>query len=129
MVGVAERHLDHRQALEEMRGEDLVRDAHAAMDLHRLLADVAGGLPDADLGRGCDPPTFGRVVGRRAHRGEVRHRARLLEVHEHLDHPMLQHLEARDRLAELLAGLGIVERRGAECFHHPTASAHSSAMP
>jgi hypothetical protein len=38
MVGVAQRQLDHGQALEVMGGRQFVRHTHAAMQLNRLLA-------------------------------------------------------------------------------------------
>ncbi|MNM79624.1 hypothetical protein D3C81_915620 [compost metagenome] len=37
---------------------------------------------------------------------------------EHLDHAVLQRLEARDRLTELLARLGVFQRGGVERVHH-----------
>jgi len=46
------------------------------------------------------------------HQGE-----RLLMSDEHIDHPVLQHLEAADGDAELLSGLGVFQRRGVQFGH------------
>ena len=47
----------------------------------------------------------------------IGHRSRLLARHDHVDHAVLQHLEAADRDAELLARAQIVERRIGRRFH------------
>src|SRR5471030_669193 len=44
VVNVAQGQVDHRQALEVVGGRQLVGDAHAAVQLHRLLADEFGAL-------------------------------------------------------------------------------------
>ena len=41
VIGVAEQRVDHGQALEIMADGELVGHAHAAMQLHRRLADQA----------------------------------------------------------------------------------------
>ena len=44
-------------------------------------------------------------------------RERFLMRDEHVDHPVLQHLEGADRRAELLSGLGVFQRRGVQFGH------------
>ena len=48
------------------------------------------------------------VLETHLHRGEVRHRADLLDAHQHVGDPVLQRLELADRHAELLARLQIL---------------------
>src|SRR5256885_12470487 len=50
MIGVAELLRHQRQPAEGMAHLQLFGHAHAAVQLHRLLADVAGGVGDLDLG-------------------------------------------------------------------------------
>ena len=50
--------------------------------------------------------------------GHVGHRDRLLELDEHVDHAVLQHLELADRLAKLLALLGVVQRAFVQAAQH-----------
>src|ERR687898_254303 len=50
VVGVAEGSVDHRDALEQVADLVLHRDADAAMELDRLLADEAARAPDLHLG-------------------------------------------------------------------------------
>src|SRR5579883_742850 len=52
IIGVAERVLDHGQALEVVADLGLHGHADAAMELDRLLADILAGLADLHLGRG-----------------------------------------------------------------------------
>ena len=49
VVGVAELLRDHRQAPERVAHLQLLAHAHAAVQLHRFLADVAAGVGDLDL--------------------------------------------------------------------------------
>ena len=58
------------------------------------------------------------TVSRSSRRAE-RHRVALLAGHEHIDHPVLEHLEVRDCFAELLARLGIF---AGEVGHHAQAA-------
>ena len=51
-VGVAELAFDHGHALEEVADVQLVGHAHAAVDLHGVLADQLAGLADLHLGAG-----------------------------------------------------------------------------
>ena len=44
-------------------------------------------------------------------------RERFLMRDEHVDHPVLQHLEGADRRTELLSGLGVFQRRGVQLSH------------
>src|SRR5690606_24062932 len=74
MLGVAELLRDHRQPLEGVRHLHFLRHAHAAVQLDRLLADVACRVGDLDLGRRDDAPPLGRVDV--AARGRVDLRAR-----------------------------------------------------
>ena len=52
------------------------------------------------------------VQHRQIHRGDG-----LLELHVHVDHPVLQHLEAADRLPELLALLAVFDGVGQHLSH------------
>ena len=97
------------EALEPVRRRDFVRHAHAAVQLHRLLSDEARSLSDARLRSGNRLTTRVGVRARVARGREIRDRARLLGVDQHLDHAMLQRLKARDRRAELLAVLRVVD--------------------
>ena len=49
----------------------------------------------------------GQIKLKRRHGG---HGFRLLDLHEHVDHPVLKHLEARNWLTELVTLAGIFER-------------------
>src|SRR3954468_2832559 len=49
IIGIAQRRFDHRQPLEMMGRRQLVGDAHAAVQLHRLLAHILECLPDTRL--------------------------------------------------------------------------------
>src|SRR5258706_15794735 len=51
MVRIAELLRDHRQAAEAVAHLQLLAHAHAAVQLHRLLADVARAVGDLDLRR------------------------------------------------------------------------------
>src|SRR6185503_15094075 len=56
VVGVAELLRDRREAPERVAHLELLAHAHAAMELHRLLAHVAARVGDAHLGGGDDAP-------------------------------------------------------------------------
>src|SRR5436189_2803874 len=106
MVGIAELLADHRQATERVRDLELLAHAHAAVQLDRLLADVAARIRDLDLRGGHGAPALARIGGRIDLRSrEARHRFRLLVADVHVDDPVLQRLECADRNAELLARL------------------------
>ena len=109
MGAVAEQGVERQQPLEIGADVELLGDAHAAMKLHRLFGDEARALADLGLraGRGAAPrDRFG--VGHQ--RGTQRHRARLVATHRHVRQPMADHLIGRERSAELLSHLGIVDR-------------------
>ena len=61
-------------------------------------------------------------------RGHQRHRDGLFDFHEHVDDAVLEHLEVADRLAELLALLGVIERRAWSTRVRPQASAQTAAV-
>ena len=116
MVDIAVERIEHGQPLEVMADIEFVGHAHAAMKLHRLLADEAAGLADLHLGR------RGRLLALdialvELERDHQRDRGRLLVVHEHVDHAVLQHLELADRHAELLARLGVFDRGVEQHLH------------
>ena len=108
VVGGAELELHRRQPLEVVADRQLLGHTHSAVQLHGLLADEAGRPPDRRL-RGRHRP--------RAYRGfvvEVQHGEQdggecLLHLDVHIDHAVLEHLEAADRHAELLALLAVFD--------------------
>ena len=118
MVGVAQRQFDHGQALEVVRGRQFVGHAHAAVQLDRLLADELHRLADPELGGRHRAPALVGVARRQLDGGQQGHRARLLEVDEHVGHAVLQRLEFADRRAELGARLQVFEGGGEDRFHH-----------
>jgi hypothetical protein len=59
----------------------------------------------------------GAVALGQAHGRHVHQRLRLLVLHEHVHHAVLQHLKLADRLAELLAGLAVLHGRLVEHLH------------
>src|SRR5687767_6964265 len=110
MVRIAKSRFHRGEALEVV--SDLVFEGHAdaAVELNALLADEPARLADLHRGRGYRPGPLGGIGIVHAHGGEVRHAARLLQLHEEIDRAVLQRLEAADRHAELLARLEIIER-------------------
>src|SRR5207253_2258452 len=77
MIDVAQLARDHGQAAEGVAYLELVAHAHAAVQLHRFLADAARGIGDLDLRRGHDARALdGRDAGIDARAREARHRAR-----------------------------------------------------
>ena len=100
-----------------MADRQLVRDAHAAVHLHRALPAELARLADLDLGTRGGLGAHRRILVIDLERGHQRHRTRFLRVGEAVDHAVLQHLELADRHAELLAGLDVVERRGVDRVH------------
>src|SRR5688572_16532578 len=111
MIRVAEGLRDHRQPPERVADLQLFGHAHAAVELDRLLADVARGVRDLDLRRGDDAPALGRLGRVHLDARQTRDRLGLLVADQDVDHPVLQRLERADRHAELPARLEIVERR------------------
>src|SRR6266480_310764 len=118
MIGVAELLRRHGQPPEAVAHLQLLAHPHAAVQLHRFLADVARAVGDLDLrGRHRARARSGidRLIDPRA--GEAGHGPRLLIRDDHVHHAVLQRLEAADRHAELLAGLEVLERGVAGEFH------------
>ena len=68
-------------------------------------------LPTLALAAETADGAFGAVELQRRHQGDG---DGLFDFHEHVDEAVLEHLEVADRLAELLALLGVIERRGVE---------------
>ncbi|GCC45344.1 hypothetical protein chiPu_0029193 [Chiloscyllium punctatum] len=93
-----------------MTDVQLVGHAHAAVQLHRLICHELAGIADLGLGARSQPREAGLTLAE-AERQMLHQRQRLLMRDEHVDHPVLQHLEAADRDAELLARLGIFQCR------------------
>src|SRR3954468_390804 len=119
VLGIAEGKLEGGETAEVVARVDLLRHAHAAVDLDRFLPDVATGPADDDLGRRHHPAASIRVLLVAAERGEVAHRLRLLDVDEHLHHAVLQCLEGADGNAELLARLRVLDRGLKERLERP----------
>ena len=90
---------------------ELVGHAHAAVQLHGLLADEARCLADQHLGPGHGVAACGRVGVAAVRGGQVDHRACLFELDQHVGHAVLQGLEAADRHAELLARAAVFDGR------------------
>ena len=93
-----------------MADGQLVGHAHAAVQLDGLAADEAGRARGLHLRRPHGTLGARRVVVERLQR-RVDDGPRLLAGDAHVDEPVLQHLEFRQRLAELLAGLEILDGR------------------
>src|SRR5271155_3989144 len=88
MVGGAELHIDGSQPLEIAADLQLIAHTHAAMDLHRLLANELCRFADLHLGAGGRLGALARVAGE-GQSGQIAHRQRLLVGNEHVDHPVL----------------------------------------
>ena len=84
---------------------------------NRLLADEPTGAADELLGRGHAAAPLSQVRRVDLDRGQQGHGPRLLGMHDHVDHAVLQRLEPADRHAELLTGLEVFEGRCVECVH------------
>ena len=99
-----------------MRDVELPRDAHAAVQLHGFLADPAARRADLVLDRADRAAGVVAALGI-DHRRPHQQRLALLALHEHVDHAMLQRLEAADRHAELYALLGVFDGFVLERLH------------
>src|SRR5258708_37729077 len=98
--GIAELDVEGGNSLEVMADIQFVGHAHAAMELHRLVGNEPAGITDLRLGAGSEPGETGLICTKAE--AEVLHqRERLLMRDEHVDHPVLQHLEGANRRAEL----------------------------
>jgi hypothetical protein len=94
----------------------LLGHAHSAVQLHRLLTDESGRPADRRL-RGRYRPGAGSRLRLEVEHGEIHCGHGLLEFQVHVDHPVLQHLEAADRLPELLALFAVFKRVGQHLSH------------
>src|SRR5690606_8836693 len=77
-------------------------------ELDGLTADEARALCRLDLRLPDGLARLGITVVDRL-QGRMHQRTRLLGGHTHIDEPMLEHLELREELAELLARLEVVD--------------------
>src|SRR6267143_4376369 len=118
MIGVAELPRRHGQPPEAVAQLQLLAHAHAAVQLHRFLADVARAVGDLDLRGRHRARALGGIDRRIDSRAsEAGHGPRLLIRDDHVYHAVLQRLEGADRHAELVAGLEVLERGVAGEFH------------
>src|SRR5882672_12150508 len=79
VIGVAEGLRDRREPPERVADLQLFGHPHAAVQLHRFLAHVTGGVGDLDLGRRDDAAALRGIGGLDLHARQARDRARLLE--------------------------------------------------
>ena len=94
----------------------LVRHAHGTMQLHRLLAHQPRRL--AELVFGCRHGSGARrQVQPQAGAGCTQQCTALLDRDVHVHHPVLQHLETRQRLAELAARAQVLARLRQQALH------------
>src|SRR5438132_11180305 len=75
VIGVAEGLRDRRESPERVADLQLLGHPHAAVQLHRLLAHVTGGVGDLDLGRRDDATALCSVGGLDLHARQARDRA------------------------------------------------------
>ena len=108
MVLVTEHGVDHGQALEIVTNMQFIRHAHAAMQLHRLLAHEAAGISNLYFGGGNGLGALYRIFIADFQIDHVAHGSGLLTLHEHIDHAMLQNLELGQRHTELYPRLEIL---------------------
>jgi hypothetical protein len=81
----------------------------AAVKLQRPIHDGRAGVRCKTLRHRCEPRLVGRV-GSHLRRGDVEQVARGLQLRLHVGQRELRRLEVGDRLAELLAILGVGDR-------------------
>ena len=87
------------------------------MKLNRVLANKPATLTNLDLQcRHCFT-RFNVVILAHAKSCHVEQRFRLLMLHEHIYHTVLQHLKLSNWLPELFAGLTVFNRRLVQHFH------------
>ena len=103
-----------------MADDQLVGHAHAAVQLHRALADRPAGPRHRHLGRGH------RLLALRGGAVDLRQRCAdqrigLQQRHVHVGESVLYDLEARDRHLELVALAHIVQRVAQQALHHADA--------
>ena len=109
MIRRTELILDHRCPLKEMADRQFLRDANTAMCLDGALANKLCRARNLRLASRYRRHAFGsgQIKLKRRHGG---HGFRLLNFHEHVDHPVLKHLEAGNWLTELVTLARIFER-------------------
>jgi len=92
-----------------MANSEFLRNADAAVRLNSVLADKPGRARYLCLARRYRRHAFrtGKVKLERRH---CRHRFRLLDLHEHIDHTVLENLKTRNWLTELVTLPRIIER-------------------
>ncbi|MNZ77399.1 hypothetical protein D3C78_959380 [compost metagenome] len=117
MIVVAELAGDHHQVLGVVRQHVFPGQADAPMQLDALIGDEARRAADDVFGSAQRAATLFavRLVGDAG--GQQCHRNGLVQLDAHVDHAMLQRLEAADRHAELLARLQVVQGQSARGFH------------
>src|SRR5262245_43458898 len=96
----------------------LVREADRAVELDRLAGYFQGRVGAAGF-RAARQRRAPAGIGRAIESGErlIEHRARELLLDMQIDRPVLQRLEAADRLAELLARAQVVEAHLERAVH------------
>ena len=100
-----------------MADRQLLGHADAAVQLHRVLRHEPPRLADADLRHGDVVRALMRIGFIDHHRRQHRHRAALLQRHQHLGQPMLHHLIRADRLAELFARPAVFQCHRVQRLH------------
>src|SRR5438552_3334856 len=111
MIAVAEREIDGPQALEVVTDGQLARHPHGSMKLDGLLPHAAAGLPHQDLRRRDGPRAKDGVGMETTHARQKAHRARLLDLPQHVRQAVLDRLEGADLYAKLLARLDVLDGR------------------
>ena len=111
-VGVAVGQADEGESFEVMTRRIFIGEAHAAVQLHRLLADKARLLADQRLGRRRQPRALGWLGVGGPGRSERGDGIGLLFRDVHVGQTVLDGLKAADRHAELFARLDVIERVG-----------------
>jgi len=120
-IRIAEAQRGRRQILEVVADSQFRRDAHAAVQLHGLLADEARRAAHDQLRRRDHAAPLGRVCFADGGCGQMRHRQREFLLHEHVRQPVTQRLKASERLSELLARAQILGSHLDQAFHRPRA--------
>src|SRR5438270_4503806 len=114
--GIAELNIDGGDSLEVMTDVQLVPHANTAMKLDSLLGDETGSVADLRLRAGRQSGSMWLPC----HEAKIQmlgKRNGFLERDEHVDHAVLQNLEAAKRDPELLAHLAVFKRRRIQLGH------------
>ena len=117
MQAVAKRHFQLCELLEVVANDGFVGHAHAAMQLHRLLADKAHGVAQLVFGARHRSAALGRR-GVELEAGVIAHGAGQFELHLHVGDAVAQGLEAGNGHAELFARVHVVGGGGQRHVHH-----------